>query len=194
MDLHANIITNTERWSTNLHSTSLVMTTESILISKIGCDEGTSGWLCAVYVLRKIVFVCACVGLLFNLANIIIIIISNLYKKTMYKLFISQAASNAMTALTYVMAHISLLLLEGGSPTELIIRICSYNIVHIGAMTCAFTYTVISLELYYKIILPFKHRESGCAFNVAFGTYLDSSYNPYGEHTDCYPFKPETTR
>ena len=167
MDLHADIITNSERWSTTIHSTSLVMTTESIHFRKNGCDEGTSVWLCAVYVLQKIVFVCACVGLLFNLANIIIIIISNLCKKTMYKLLISQAASNAMTALTYVMTHISLLLLEGGSPAELIIRICCYNLVHIGSMACAFTYTLISLELYYKVILPFKHRESGCAFNVA---------------------------
>ena len=187
MDLLTDNNTDSERWSTTLHNTSPVVTTDNIFFSENGstgdtsllpatseptiltavlnCEEGTSGWLCVADVLEKIVFVCACVGLLFNLSNIITIIISKLYQKTMYKLLISQAASNALTALAHGMARVSLFFLEGN--TEIIINICSYNIAQIGPMTCAFTYTLLSLELYYKVILPFKHRELGYAFNVA---------------------------
>ena len=187
MDLLTDSTTDSKRWSTTLHNSSLAVTTDSIVFSENGstedtsllpatgeptivtavlnCEEGTSRWLCAADVLEKFVFVCACVGLLFNLSNIMTIIISKLYQKTMYKLLISQAASNALTALAHGMARISLFFLEGN--TEIIISICSYNIAQFGSMACALTYTLISLELYYKVIFPFKHRELGCTFNVA---------------------------
>ena len=47
------------------------------------------------------------------------------------------------------------------------IAISSYNIVQIGSMACVLTYTLISLEFYYKIILSFKHRYMRFTFKVA---------------------------
>ena len=128
-------------------------------------DETVSGWMQATDVLDSFVFVCACVALLFNLSNIVVIIMSKLYLKITYKLFISQAVSNAVTALSMGMTYIASHYFNGNS--QLIIAISSYNILQIGSMACVLTYTFISLELYFQIILPFKHRYMGFTFKVA---------------------------
>ena len=128
-------------------------------------DETVSGWMQATDVLDSFVFVCACVALLFNLSNILVIIMSKLYLKIAYKLFISQAVSNAVTALSMGMTYIASHYFNGNS--QLIIAISSYNILQIGSMACVLTYTFISLELYFQIILPFKHRYMGFTFKVA---------------------------
>ena len=163
-----------------------VVTTEEMLVSENGStryadlfsttsttpstagldfDEETSRLLYAADVIDYLSFVCACVGFLFNLSNIFIITISNLYKNIMYKLFISQAAANAIYALSDGLVRASFYFLKGDA--DLIIRFITNNLLHIGSMICALTYTLISLELYYKVILPFKHRGMGNTFNVA---------------------------
>ena len=128
-------------------------------------DTAASGWLYATDILDKSVFVCACVAFIFNLSNMFIILISKLYLKTTYQLFISQAVSNAVTALSMGMGYIYAHYFTG--ETKLIIAICSYNILQIGSMACVLTYTLISVELYYKIIQPFKHRYTVSTFKVA---------------------------
>ena len=128
-------------------------------------DAEASWWLYAIDILDKFVFACACFALIFNFSNIFIIIISKLHLKTTYKLFISQASSNIVTALSMGMGYISAYYFTG--ETKLVIAISSYNIVQIGSMACVLTYTLISLELYYKINLPFKHRYMGFTFKVA---------------------------
>ena len=128
-------------------------------------DATASGWLYATDIMNKCVFVCACVAFILNLSNIFIIIISKLYLKTTYKLFISQAASNVVTALYYVVEYITAQ--YGTKETKLIIAICNYNIIQIGSMACVLNYTLISLELYCQIILPFRHRYMGFTFKVA---------------------------
>ena len=128
-------------------------------------DVGASVWLFANDILAAVVFVCACAGVLFNISNICIMVISKLYTKITYKLFISQAVSNAINALYYGITYFSNQYTEG--KTKLIVAICCYNIAQIGSMTCVLSYTLISLELYYKVILPFKHRFMGFTFEVA---------------------------
>ena len=120
-------------------------------------DTAVSGWLYATDILDKSVFVCACVAFIFNLSNMFIIFISKLYLKTTYQLFISQAVSNAVTALSMGMGYIYVHYFTG--EFKLIIAICSYNILQIGSMAC--------VELYYKIIQPFKHRYTVSTFKVA---------------------------
>ena len=122
-------------------------------------------WLHASRLLDKVVFACACAGLLFNISNVFIMVISKLYKKITFKLFISQAVANALNALFYKIAYISNQYFE--RETKLITGICLYNIVQIGSMVCVLSYTLISIELYYKVNLPFKHRFMGFTFEVA---------------------------
>ena len=137
-------------------------TTSSTVRQK--ADTMNNVWLDTTNILDTVLFVCACVALIFNLSNIFIIIISKLYRKTTYKFFISQALSNALIALCLSMGYISAKYLSGD--TKLILDIIVYNIYQIGSMACVLTYTAISADLFFQIILPFKYRSMALTFKV----------------------------
>ena len=137
-------------------------TTSSTVRQK--ADTMDNVWLDTTNILDTVLFVCACVALIFNLSNIFIIIISKLYRKTTYKFFISQALSNALIALCLSMGYISAKYLSGD--TKLILDIIVYNIYQIGSMACVLTYTAISADLFFQIILPFKYRSMALTFKV----------------------------
>ena len=128
-------------------------------------DSEEDIWLSAARAMTTAEMCVACVAFVFNIANIVAIISSNLHRKTTYRLLISLALADAIIAFTYGISDICDILVcyADSIPVK---EVIVYNIYQIASIVCATTYAVVSIDLFAQIIMPFKYRRMKGCFKV----------------------------